>query len=247
MKKRKPNALEVALQAHITSVQTATQTRDDAIQLAEDAHYSEIAAAKKVRHEDVVAVEKIYDAAVKIIEKAWMKVFRGALRGNFRDTRKATQADRAAIRDEALLQKALPFIRNEVPSTLPGLAELIASTTRDLEARRVETGENLSSAHDNAAREERKLIPEAKRKRASETAKVKRRLKKAKDAVEKRFQSAEKKADTKLRKAKEKAQAQFDKTSAARKAAWAAYAQVTQTAEQSLLASLLGAPLIDGR
>jgi uncharacterized membrane protein YkoI len=238
MKQKTPTLLEVALQAQIASVQTAKTKLENAIQLAEDQHYAEIHSAEQIRRKAVVSAEKLYDAAAKIIEKAWQKVFGRALKSSFRDTRQATLEDREAIHNEAMLEQALPSIANEIPSNLPGLTELLASSKQALHDRRIQTGKNLSAAHDNSARADRKKIPQAKKKKSRDLATAKRRLDRAKAIADARLSKATAKADEKLNQAKLAAQLQFNETSAARKRVWAVYLEATQSAEQLLLSAL---------
>ncbi|CAN5310398.1 hypothetical protein BH10CYA1_BH10CYA1_60790 [soil metagenome] len=239
MKNKQPTLLELALQAQISSVQTAKQILEEAIQLAEDQHYAETHQAEQRRREEVIAAERIYDAAIKPIEKAWQKVFSAALQASFRDTAKATQADRTAIRNEALFEQALPLIGTEIPSDLPGLTELLATMKKQLQDRRVETGKELSAAHDNSAQKDRKKIPAAKKKKEQGIAAAKRKLDKARSAADARLTKAKAKADKKLADAKAAAQLQFDQTSAVRKQAWTVYFDTTRKVEQLLLATLI--------
>jgi hypothetical protein len=238
MTKKQPTLLELALQAQIASVQTATKILEDAIQLAEDQHYAETRAVEQRRRDEGIDAERIYDAAIKPIEKAWQKVFKAALKASFRDTAKATQADRTAIQNEALFEQALPFIGSEVPSDLPGLTELLATMKQQLQDRRVETGKELSTAHDTSAQKDRKKIPAAKKKKEQGIAAAKRKLEKARSAADARLTKAMAKVDQKLADAKAAAQLQFDQTSAVRKQAWTVYLDATRSAEQLLLATL---------
>lgn len=240
MKKKQLTLLELALQAQISSVQRAKKILEDAIQLAEDQHYAETREAEQRRRQEGIAAEKIYDAAVKPIEKAWQKVFTAALRASLRETAAAMKADRTAIQNEALFQQALPFIASETPSDLPGLAELLATMEQQLQERRIETGKDLSAAHDKSAQKERKKIPAAKKKKEQGIAAAKRKLDEARSAADERLNKAKETADKKLADAKTAAQLQFDQTGAARKQAWAVYLDAIRSAEKVLLDTLNG-------
>lgn len=238
MKNKQPTLLELALQGHIASVQTAKKCLEDAIQLAEDQHYAETREVEQRRRQEGIAAERIYDAAVKPIEKAWDKVFRAALRASLRETAKARKADRTAIENEALFAQALPFIGSEIPSDLPGLPELLVSTQQQLKDRRVATGKELSDAHDKSAQKDRKKIPAAKKKKEQGIAAAKRKLEQARGAADQRLSEAKAKLDQKLSDAKAAAQLQFDQSSTARRQAWDAYFDAIRSAEQVLLDKL---------
>jgi hypothetical protein len=238
MEQKRPTILRLAVEAQILAVQTAKEILADAIQLAQDQHYAETSEIEQLRRDEGIAAERIYDAAVKPIEQAWQKVFGAALRASFRDIAKASQDDRTAIQNEALFEQALPFIGSEVPSDFLGLKELLGSMKQQLHDRRLETGENLSDAHDTSAQKDRKKIPAAKKKKERALAAAKRKLDKARTAADARLEKAKAKVDTKLTDAKAAAQLQFDQTCAARKQAWTAYLETTRSAEQLLMSSL---------
>jgi hypothetical protein len=225
-----------ALQAHIASVNIALLNRDDAIQLAEDNHYAAIARAERTRKKEFLAAGKLYDSAASRIEKAFSKVLKADLRANYRETRLARREAEAAKIDEAMLRQALPFIRRE--AKLTGINKLIAAYTVEVEERRVQTGNNLSLARSNAAKDSGKVIPDARKKKATELSKALRALNKAKAAASRRFNLSKRLADSELRTAKLAANRQFAQTSADRKQAWKAYIEQSQAAQQALLSSL---------
>lgn len=238
MKKKPLTALELALQAQIASVQTARTILEDAIQAAEDRHYADTKAAEGRRHQEGSAAERAYDKTIKPIEAAWEKVFSATLRASFSDTAEATKAERAAVNNQAHFQQALPFIENEIPSNLPGLAEAISTMRQDLHTRVMQAMKELAAAHDQSAKKDRKKLPAARKKKERGIAAAKRKLDKARRAADGRLTKAKAKIDKKLADAKAAAQHQFDLSSEARKQAWVAYLETTRGAEQLLLSAL---------
>lgn len=241
MKRKKPSkltSLEIALQAQLIAIRTATKKREDAIQAAEDAHYSAIRTAEKARHAELGKAENTYSASIAPTEKAWSKVFRRALQASFKATGKAMREDLAAIEEEALLIGALPLIKSEIPTDLPGLQELLNRRVSSARIRRKESGEKLAAAHDQSAKPERKEIAKAKKNRLAAVRLAKRQLQAAKKVVEANFRRAEKAAKEELRLAKAAAQRDFDKACEARKQAWAKFQKDSQAVEQTLLSSL---------
>jgi hypothetical protein len=179
MKKKSMTALQLALQAQITSVQAARKILEEAIQAAEDRHYAETKAAEGRRREEGSAAERIYDKTIKPIEAAWEKVFSATLRASFSDTAEATRAERTAVNNQTHFQQALPFIESEVPSDLPGLTEAIATMRQDLHSKVMQARKELAAAHDQSAKKDRKKIPAARKKREQGTAAAKRKLDRA--------------------------------------------------------------------